>query len=105
MEQAQKRKKLAKRKVLRHRLSVVLITVVIVMLTGVLFVDSVKLLKKRKQQDIQIVELEKEKEEQEIIKEELIEKDEYYKSDKYIEDVARNQGMAYENEILFRPEE
>ena len=37
--------------------------------------------------------------------EELKEKEEYYNSDKYIEDVARDKGLAYENEILFKPEQ
>lgn len=105
MKQTQKEKKQVQRKVLRHRLSVILISAVIVILTGVLSVASVNLLKKKAQQDTQIAELEKQKLKEEERKKELEEKEEYYNSDKYIEDVARDKGLAYENEILFKPEQ
>ena len=105
MKQAQKEKKQVQRKVLRHRLSVILISAVIVILTGVLSVASVNLLKKKAQQDTQIAELEKQKLKEEERKKELEEKEKYYNSDKYIEDVARDKGLAYENEILFKPEQ
>lgn len=105
MKETQKQKKGVQRKVLRHRLSVILISMVIVILTGVLSVGSVNLLKKRNQQDTQIAELEKQKAIEEERKKELEEKEEYYNSDKYIEDVARDKGLAYDNEILFKPEQ
>ncbi len=105
MKETQKEKKYVQRKVLRQRLSVILITSVVVILAGVLAVGSVNLLKKRKQQETQIVELEKQKLKEEQRKQELKEKEEYYNSDKYIEDVARDKGLAYENEILFKPEQ
>jgi cell division protein DivIC len=105
MKQTQKEKRQVQRKVLRHRLSVILISAVIVILTGVLSVGSVNLLKKKAQQDTQIAELEKQKLKEEERKKELEEKEKYYNSDKYIEDVARDKGLAYENEILFKPEQ
>ncbi len=105
MKETQKEKRYVQRKVLRQRLSVILITSVVVILAGVLAVGSVNLLKKRKQQETQIVELEKQKLKEEQRKQELKEKEEYYNSDKYIEDVARDKGLAYENEILFKPEQ
>ena len=104
MKETQKEKRYVQRKVLRQRLSVILITSVVVILAGVLAVGSVNLLK-RKQQETQIVELEKQKLKEEQRKQELKEKEEYYNSDKYIEDVARDKGLAYENEILFKPEQ
>ena len=105
MKETQKEKRYVQRKVLRQRLSVILITSVVVILAGVLAVGSVNLLKKREQQETQIVELEKQKLKEEQRKQELKEKEEYYNSDKYIEDVARDKGLAYENEILFKPEQ
>ena len=105
MKETQKEKRYVQRKALRQRLSVILITSVVVILAGVLAVGSVNLLKKRKQQETQIVELEKQKLKEEQRKQELKEKEEYYNSDKYIEDVARDKGLAYENEILFKPEQ
>ena len=105
MEKGQREKRQIRLKVLRQRFSVILITSVVVILAGVLAVGSVSLLKKRKQQEAQIVELEKQKLLEEQKKQELKEKEEYYNSDEYIEDVARDKGLAYENEILFKPEQ
>ena len=104
MKKVQERRS-SKRKVLKHRASVVLITAVLIVLTGVLSVGSVNLIKKMKAQDAQIAELEKQKVEEENRKEELKEKEEYQSSDRYIEDVARDKGWAYENEILLKPEQ
>ena len=103
MKKTQKR--VSKRKVLQHRASMVLIIAVLIVLTGVLSVGSVNLIKKMRAQDEQIAELEKQKAEEESRKEELEEKEEYQNSDRYIEDVARDKGWAYENEILLKPEQ
>ncbi len=104
MSGTQKRNKRVQKNASRHKLSVILISAVLVVLIGMLSVGSVHLLKKKDAQETQIAELEKQKAAEEERKEELEEKEEYYNSDKYIEDVARDKGLAYENEILFKPE-
>ena len=105
MKKTQTRKRSSKRKVLQHRASIVLIIAVLIVLIGVLSVGSINLVKKMRAQDEQIAELEKQKAEEEERKEELEEKEEYQSSDRYIEDVARDKGWAYENEILLKPEQ
>ena len=103
MSGTQMRKKRAQKNVLRHKLSVILISAVLVILIGMLSIGSIHLYKKMDTQDTLIAELKKQKQSEEKRAEELKEKEEYYNSDKYIEDVARDKGLAYENETLFKP--
>ncbi len=104
MKKTQKRKKRVRRRVLQHRLSVILISGVIVILAIMLSVSSVSLRAKWKKQETQITELTKELEEEKALEEEIEELEEHVGSDEYIEDVARETGLVYPNEILFKSE-
>jgi cell division protein DivIC len=93
------------RRILQHRLSIILISCVVVVLSGVLYVASSSLRKKNENYKAQEMELEKQLEEANAQSEEIDEREEYVGSDKYIEDVAKDKlGLVYPNEILFQAE-
>lgn len=104
MKKTQKRKRRVRRRVLQHRLSVILISGVIVILAIVLSFGSATLRAKWKNQETQITELTKELEKEKAREEEINELEEHVGSDEYIEDVARETGLVYPNEILFKSE-
>lgn len=92
-------------RVLQHRLSVLLISCVVVILAVVLSVASISLHTKNKNYKAQEAELEQQIEEQDLRAEEIEELDEYVGTDQYIEDVAKEKlGLVYPNEILFKAE-
>jgi len=92
------------RRVLEHRLSIILISCVIVIMAVVLSVASISLRSKWRSQETQITELKKELKEEQARSEEIDEKEEYVGTKEHIEDVARETGLVYPNEILFEAE-
>jgi len=105
MKKAKKRSTRARRRVLEHRLSILLISCVIVVLGVTLSVASISLHKKNQEYKVQEAELEKQLEEEELRAEEINELEEYVGTDEYIEDVAKEKlGLVYPNEILFEAE-
>ena len=94
-----------RRRMIEHRLSILLISCVIVILGVTLSVASISLHKKNREYKVQEAELEKQLEEEELRAEEIQELEEYVGTDKYIEDVAKEKlGLLYPNEILFEAE-
>ena len=104
MRRTQSRKMRVRRLAIQHRLSVILVSCVIVILAGVLSVASISLRAKWKNQDAQITELCKQLDAEKTRTEEIDELEQYVGTDAYIEDVARETGLAYPNEILLKPE-
>ena len=93
-----------RRRVLEHRLSILLISGVVVILAIVLSVASISLRKKWKNQDTQITELQEQLQKENARAEEIDELEEHVGTDEYIEDTARETGLVYPNEILFEAE-
>lgn len=105
MKKGKRRNTRARRRVLQHRLSILLISCVIVILGVTLSVASISLHKKNQNYKIQEAELEKQLEEEELRAEEIDELEEYVGTDEYIEDIAKEKlGLVYPNEILFEAE-
>lgn len=105
MKKEKKRSMLARRRILQHRLSVLMISCVIVVLAIVLSVASISLHKKNQGYKVQEIELEKQLEKEALRTEEIDELEEYVGTDEYIEDVAKDKlGLVHPNEILFEAE-
>ena len=105
MKKAKKRNTRARRRMLEHRLSILLILCVIVVLGVTLSVASISLHKKNQGYKAQEIELEKQLEEEKSRAEEIDELEKHVGSNEYIEDVARDKlGLAYPNEIVFEAE-
>ena len=104
MKKGKKRNVRAQRRVIEHRLSIILISCVIVILAVVLSVASISLRSKWKMQEAQITELKKELKQEQVRSEEIDEKEKYIGTKEHIEDVARETGLVYPNEILFEAE-
>ena len=105
MKKTKKRNIRGHRRLLQHRLSVILISCVIVVLGITLSVASISLHKKNQNYKLQEAELEKQLEKEESRAEEIDELEEYVGTDEYIEDVAKDKlGLVYPNEILFEAE-
>lgn len=105
MKKGKKRNAHVRRRVLQHRLSVLLISCVIVILAVVLSVASISLHTKNKNYKAQEAELMKQLEQEELRAEEIDELEEYVGTDEYVEDVAKEKlGLVYPNEILFEAE-
>ena len=88
----------------QHRRSVLLICMVLVVMSGVIAVSSVKLNAKNAQYKAQEEELEAQIKEEEQRAKEVEEFEEYVKTDDYIKDTAEEKlDLVDPNEILFRP--
>lgn len=99
-----KKRKKANRK-LQHKLSIYLITGVLVILGGTVTVASISLHKKNQGYMKQEAELVKQLEAEAARSEEIDELEEYVGTDEYVEDVAKEKlGLVYPNEILFEAE-
>ena len=88
----------------QHKRSVVIITAILILLTGTLSVNAVGLYKKNKvykQQEAELkAQIEKEKERAKDVEA----YEEYVKTDEYIKDVAEDKlGLVDPNEIIFKP--
>lgn len=105
MKRTNKTSARVRRRVLQHRLSVLLISCVIVILAVMLSVASISLHKKKRNYQVQEAELLEQLEEEKLRSEEIDELEEYVGTDEYIEDVAKEKlGLVYPNEILFEAE-
>lgn len=93
-----------RRRVLEQRLSIILISGVVVILTIVLCVASISRYKKLHNQEAQKLELEKEVQKEKERQEELDELEEHVGTDEYVEDAARENGLVYPGETIFEPE-
>lgn len=103
MKKTHRRKSRARRRVIQNRFSVILVSCVIVVLAGVLSVGSLSLHAKWRDQEEQIEALNKQLAAEKEREEEIDELEDYIGSDEYIEEVARENGLVYPNEIIFKP--
>ena len=88
----------------QHKRSILMICMVLVILSGMLAVSSVKLNAKNAQYKAQEEELEAQIREEEQRAEEVKEFEEYVKTDDYIRDTAEEKlDLVDPGEILFRP--
>ena len=89
----------------QFRLSMLLVSCVVVILAGMISVASISLHKKRDAYDEQLTQLEEELEKEKTRSEEIEEFEDYVGTDQYVEDVAKDKlGLAYPGEILIIPE-
>ena len=90
----------------RHRKSVLMISAVLVMLGGVLTVNSFTLMAKNRNYEEQERELQNQIEEQQKRAEEIEEYKEYVNSDEYVKETAEEKlNLVDPNEIIFKPAE
>ena len=100
-----RRSRHAKKYLLQHKTSMIGISAVIVMLAVILAVGSVSQWKKIKERKAQQAEIEAQLKKEQERREELDEQEEYYGTDEYVEDVAKDAlGLINPGEILFQPE-
>jgi cell division protein DivIC len=99
------KKSVRARRVLEHKLSILLISSVIIILGITLSVASISLNAKNREYITQEAELRKQLEAEQVRAEENDELEDYVGSNQYVEDVAKDKlGLAYPNEILFEAE-
>ena len=90
----------------RHKKSVLMISAVLVMLCGVLTVNSFTLMAKNRNYEEQERELQNQIEEQQKRAEEIEEYKEYVNSDEYVKETAEEKlNLVDPNEIIFKPAE
>lgn len=90
----------------QHKRSVLLICMILVALSGVLAVSSIRLHAKNAQYKAQEEELERQIKEEEQRSKEVEEFEEYVKTDDYIKETAEEKlGLVDPNEIVFKPAE
>ena len=95
----------AHRKKHSNRLSMLLITAVVLMITIVVAVKCTELSRKVAEYEEREAQLMVQIEEQQARAEELVEYEKYTQTMKYIEDVAKSKlGLVYEGEIIFKEE-
>ena len=94
-----------KQQLQHHKRSVLLVVSALVLLIVVIAVDRFSLRAKNNAYHKQEAELRDQIEEEEHKAEDMEEFEEYVKTDKYVEDKAKEKlGLAYPNEILFKAE-
>ena len=99
------KKSVRARRVLEHKLSILLISSVIIILGITLSVASISLNAKNREYITQEAELRRQLEAEQVRAEENDELENYVGSDQYVEDVAKDKlGLVYPNEILFEAE-
>ena len=90
----------------QHKRSVLLICMILVALSGVLAVSSIRMNAKNAQYKAQEEELERQIKEEEQRAKEVEEFEEYVKTDDYIKETAEEKlGLVDPNEIVFKPAE
>lgn len=105
MKKTKKRNARVRRGAVQHRLSVLLVSCVIVVLAVTLSVASVSLHTKNQNYKVQEAELKKQLKAQVERAAEIEELEKYVGTDEYVEDVAKDKlGLVYPNEILFEAE-
>lgn len=94
------------RKLSRYKRSILMICAVLVCLTAVLAISSMRLQAKNAQYKAQEAELQEQIREQEKRAEEIDEFEEYVKTDDYIKEMAEDRlNLVDPNEIVFKPSE
>jgi cell division protein DivIC len=97
-------RKNSKRK--QSKLCTFVILVSLALLAGIVLCKSVSLREQKNDLAVQAAELQEQIAEADEEYQELEEREEYMKTKKYVEEVARNQlGLVYPDEIVIRPEE
>lgn len=106
MGQRTSRKKVAHRKKLHNRFSMVLVSLVVVVLLVVVGIRSYALLQKREALTNQLAEIERLQGEEEKKAQEIEKYSKYTKTLKFVEEKAKKVfNLVYEDEIIFTPEE
>ena len=83
-----------------------IILITLLLLVVVVLVKSIQLREKKAELQVQAAEITAQIEDAQNEHKKLEEKEDYMKTKKYVEDVARNQlGLVYPDEIVIRPEE
>jgi cell division protein DivIC len=97
-------RKNSKRK--QSKLCTFVILISLALLAGIVLYKSVSLREQKNDLAVQAAELQEQIAEADEEYQELEEREEYMKTKKYVEEVARNQlGLVYPDEIVIRPEE
>ena len=98
-------KKRHRRRIQRHKRSILAISAVLVLLIAVLTVNGMTLRAKERSYQVQIAELEEQIEEEKARAKEITELEKYVGTDEYVEEVAKEKlGLVYEDEIIFKAE-
>lgn len=94
-----------KKRLRRHKQSMLLVSLVLLFLIGVVGAGSISLREKNRAYAAQEAELREQLAEEEKRADEIENFEEYIDSGKYVEEVAKDKlGMAHKNEIIFKPE-
>ncbi len=87
-----------------HKRSMVLISMILVLLTGVLTVSAASLQEKNQEYEKQEIELKAQIQKEKERSEEIKAYEEYVKTDDYVKEVAEEKlGLVDPNEIIFKP--
>lgn len=93
-----------KKRVRRHRRSMILISAVVMLMSGIVFIQSLTLQAKSKEYKQQEIELQKQIDEAKAYAEEIKEFEQYVGTDEYVKDIAQERlGLVNPNEIIFKP--
>jgi len=99
----QNRKRKPKKYIQRHKRSMVLVSMIILMLVAVVSVNMLSLSDKQAKYDAQKADLQAQIDDEEGRADEIEGLKDYVGSDEYIESVAREKlGLAYKDETLFK---
>lgn len=99
------RRRIAYRKRNQNRLSMFLVSVVVLMIMAVVAVRSVEINEKLDESAVEIANLSAQIALEEQRAEEIAEYEKYTQTKKYVEEVAKDKlGLVYEGEILFKEE-
>ncbi len=94
-----------RKRIQRHRRSVLAVSAVVLLLFVVVSVNSISLRAKENAYRAQELELEQQLEEEKARTKEIEDLGEYVGTDEYVEDVAKEKlGLIHENEIIFKAE-
>lgn len=92
-----------KKRVQRHKRSIIGICAVILLLVGVISVNSITLRAKNKSYIAQETELKEQIQEEKDREAEIADLENYVGTDEYVEQVAKDKlGLVHENEIIFK---
>jgi cell division protein DivIC len=106
MEAWMAKTKVASRKRRQNRFSVFLVSLVVLMITAVVWVKRGELEEKLSAKTEEQAQLLEQIEEQEAIAKEIEEYEKYTQTDKFAEEMAKDKlGLVKQNEIFIRPEE
>lgn len=89
----------------QNRMSMMLVSLVVLILAGVVAVKSAQLQQKKEIYEVRQKELEAQIADEELRAEEIEEYRKYTQTKKYVEEVAKDKlGLVYEDEIVFKEE-